>query len=293
MKRSVLKQAGRWFAVLLLLGFTLLIVGPFLWTFVMSLRPTNDIMENAYGITWPPYVKNYVYAFTEFGFAQYIKNSVYITGVALIVTTVVTAMAAFGFSRTRFAFPLREFLFLTIFISIMFPPQITLLSLYEGVARISRALAKLMPEVEWRFQGSRESMILIYTASALAFNIYILRSFFSQIPQDLEDAARIDGCSDWQMFWRVIFPIGTPAIATTIVINYISFWNEFLYAVTMITKQKARTLPLAMMFFAGEASVDIGMIATGLMVSVIPVLILYLILSEQFIKGMTAGALKG
>jgi multiple sugar transport system permease protein/raffinose/stachyose/melibiose transport system permease protein len=259
----------------------------------MSFRPTNDIMDNPYGITWPPYVRNYIYAFTEFGFAQYIMNSTYITALALLLTTIVTAMAAFGFGRQRFDFPLREALFLVIFISIMFPPQITLLSLYEGVARISRVLAKAMSGVEWRFQGSRESMVLIYSASALAFNIYILRSFFSQIPQDLEDAARIDGCSDWVMFWRVMFPIATPAIATTVVINFISFWNEFLYAVTMITRQQARTLPLAVMFFAGEASVDIGMIATGLMVSVIPVIILYLILSEQFIKGMTAGALKG
>ena len=293
MTRTVLNKVGKWFAVLLLLGFTFIIVGPFLWTLIMSFRPTNDIMDNAYAITWPPYVKNYIYAFTEFGFAQYIVNSVYVTGLALLLTTVVTAMAAFGFSRSRFAFPLREVLFLIIFISIMFPPQITLLSLYEGVARISRVLAKALPGIEWRFQGSRESMVLIYSATALAFNVYILRSFFAQIPQDLEDAARIDGCSDWHMFWRVMLPIARPAIATTIVINYISFWNEFLYAVTMITKQKARTLPLAVMFFAGEASVDIGMIATGLMVSVTPVIILYLILSEQFIKGMTAGALKG
>jgi multiple sugar transport system permease protein/raffinose/stachyose/melibiose transport system permease protein len=293
MKRASLNKLSKGLVVLLLLGFTLVIVGPFLWTFVMSFRPTNDIMDNPYTITWPPYVRNYIYAFTEFGFAQYIMNSTYITALALILTTVVTAMAAFGFGRKRFNFPLREVLFLIIFISIMFPPQITLLSLYEGVARISRVLAKIMPGIEWRFQGSRESMVLIYSASALAFNIYILRAFFSQIPQDLEDAARIDGCSDWNMFWRIMFPIATPAIATTIVINYISFWNEFLYAVTMITKQEARTLPLAVMFFAGEASVDIGMIATGLMVSVIPVIILYMILSEQFIKGMTAGALKG
>jgi ABC-type glycerol-3-phosphate transport system permease component len=293
MTRTILNKLSRGFVVFLLLGFTLLIVGPFLWTFIMSFRPTNDIMANPYGLTWPPYVRNYIYAFTEFGFGQYIVNSTYITALALLLTTMVTAMAAFGFGRRRFDFPLREALFLIIFISIMFPPQITLLSLYEGVARISRLLAGVVPGTAWRFQGSRESMILIYSASALAFNIYILRSFFAQIPQDLEDAARIDGCSDWIMFWRVMFPIATPAIATTVVINYISFWNEFLYAVTMITKQKARTLPLAVMFFAGEASVDIGMIATGLVVSVIPVIILYLILSEQFIKGMTAGALKG
>jgi raffinose/stachyose/melibiose transport system permease protein len=135
-------------------------------------------------------------------------------------------------------------------------------------------------------------LVLVYSASALPFTTYILRSFFMQIPQDLEDAARIDGCSDRQLFWRVMFPIARPAVATMIMLNFINFWNEFLYAVTYTTSPDLRTLPLAITFFMGEAIVDYGMLAASLVVATLPVIVMYLFLSEWFIKGMTAGAVK-
>ena len=263
-----------------LLAYTFITFAPFLWTATMSFRTTNDILDNPYGISWPPYIKNYIYAFTKFGFLRYVGNSVFVTVCALAITTIVTSLAAFGFARQRYQFGLREFIYYLIFISIMFPPQISLLALFQILVR-------------YNLYNTLWGLILVYSASALPFNIFLLRAFFAQIPQDIEDASRIDGCSDWQMFWRVMFPIARPAVATTIVLNFINFWNEFLYAVTFVTKQEARTLPLAVMFFLGEAYLDLGMLASGLMVSVLPVIILYLILSEQFIKGMTAGAIKG
>ena len=279
-----LRQIGRKITTVILLTvllcYTFIVFAPFLWTAAMSFRTTNDILDNPYGISWPPYLQNYVYAFTKFGFLRYVWNSTFVTVGALAITTVVTSLAAFGFARQRYRFRLREPIYYLIFISIMFPPQISLLALFQILVR-------------YKLYNSLWGLILVYAASALPFNIYLLRSFFGQIPQDLEDASRIDGCNDWQMFWRVMFPIARPAVSTTIVLNFINFWNEFLYAVTFVTRQEARTLPLAVMFYLGEAWLDLGMLASGLMVSVLPVIILYLILSEQFIKGMTAGAIKG
>lgn len=277
---KIRRQIGKTLLTVLLLFFTFFIILPFLWTAVMSFRTTKDILENPYGFTWPPNLKNYIYAFTEFGFMRYTLNSVFVTVSALIVTTIVTSMAAFGFARQRFTFRLREPIFYLIFLSMMFPPQITLLSLFQIL-------------VNYHLYNTLWGLVLVYSASALPLNIFLLRTFFSQIPQDLEDAARIDGCNDWRMFWKVMFPIAQPALATTLIFNFIIFWNDFLYAVTFVTRQEARTLPLAMMFFMGESWTDLGMLASGLMVSILPVMILYLILSEQFIKGMTAGALKG
>ena len=120
-----------------------------------------------------------------------------------------------------------------------------------------------------------------------------LRAFFAQIPTELEDAARIDGCSDWSLFWRVMLPMALPAVATTVILNFIYFWNEFLYAVVFITRQQSRTLPLAIQFLVSDQYFDIGMLATGLMISTLPVLVLYLFLSDWFVKGMTAGAIRG
>ena len=109
----------------------------------------------------------------------------------------------------------------------------------------------------------------------------------------MEDAAHIDGCSDFGMFWRVMLPLARPALATVILLNFLLFWNELLLAITMVTNPALRTLPAAIYFFIGEFRAELGMTATSLVTAMIPVLILYLFLSERFVEGMTAGALKG
>ncbi len=152
------------------------------------------------------------------------------------------------------------------------------------------ALFKTM--VKYHLYNTHLGLILVYSATELPLAIYLLRAFYAQIPQDIEDAARIDGCNDFSIFWRVMFPIAKPAVSTVLVLNLIRFWNEFLYASVLITKKEIRTLPLAIMFFLGEQYQDIGMLATGLVISSLPIIIVYLFLSEQFIKGMTAGAVK-
>jgi multiple sugar transport system permease protein/raffinose/stachyose/melibiose transport system permease protein len=189
-------------------------------------------------------------------------------------------MAGYGFARKRFAFPWREPLFLLLFLSVMFPPQIMILALFQIL-------------IKYRLFNTLPGVILVYVATELPITIYLLRAFFAQIPQELEEAARIDGCTDWGMFWRVMFPMAKPAVATTFILNFLYFWNEFLYAVVFITRQEIRTLPLAIQFLVSDQYQDIGMLATGLMIASLPVLVLYLFLSEWFVKGMTAGAVKG
>jgi ABC-type glycerol-3-phosphate transport system permease component len=147
--------------------------------------------------------------------------------------------------------------------------------------------------IKYSLFNTLAGLILVYVATELPVTIYLLRAFFAQIPVELEEAARIDGCTDWSMFWRVMFPIARPAVATTMILNFIYFWNEFLYAVVFITKQEIRTLPLAVQFLVSDQYFDIGMLATGLMIATLPVLVMYLFLSEWFVKGMTAGAVKG
>jgi len=198
----------------------------------------------------------------------------------VVIVTLIGAMAGFAFGRRRYQFPLREPLFLLIFLSIMFPPQIMLLSLFQIL-------------VQYGLFNSLTGLVLVYVATELPLTIYLLRAFFAQIPTELEEAARIDGCSDWTMFWRVMFPMALPAVATTVILNFIYFWNEFLYAVVFITRQQIRTLPLAIQFLVSDQYQDIGMLATGLMIATLPVLVFYLFLSEWFVKGMTAGAIKG
>ena len=135
-------------------------------------------------------------------------------------------------------------------------------------------------------------LTLVYVAFQLPITIYILESFFSRIPNDLFEAARIDGYSEWSIFWRISLPIALPALSTTIILNTILLWNEFLYAVVLITDEGKRTLPLGIQRFMGDQMEDIGMISTGLMIAIIPVVMIYAFFSEKLIQGMTAGAVK-
>ncbi len=134
--------------------------------------------------------------------------------------------------------------------------------------------------------------MLVYVSLQLPLTVYLLEGFFARIPQDLFDAAKMDGYGDLEIFRRVVLPIGMPAIATTVILNFIQLWNEFLFAVVLITDPEKRTLPIGIRAFMGDHFQDIGLIATGVMISVVPVIMAYVFFSEKLIRGMTAGAVK-
>ncbi len=272
---------GRYAITLVLLIYTAVFSFPFFWAVANSLRPGPEILLKPYAIPIPPTMKNYVNVFTNktLSFPLYFRNSTFVTAGAILLAMLVNSMAAYGFARLRFKFRGREVLYSTIFLSIMFPPQITLLSLFQLLVR-------------YKLYNTLWALILVYTVMAMPMNIFILRTFFAQIPGELEDAALIDGASDHQLFWRMAFPIARPAILTTVMLNFVNFWNEFLFAVTFINNPELRTLPLAVMFFVGEAYLDVGMLAAAMVVSVLPLILIYIFISEWFIRGMTAGAIK-
>lgn len=280
MRRAVPARVARGLLLLPVLAYTAFSAGPYVWTAVMSLRTTDEILRSHYGLPIPAHWDKYHRAWTEFGYATYFRNSAAVTVAAVTLVTLLGAMAAFAFARRRYAFPGREPLFLLVFLSVMFPPQIMLLALFQIL-------------VQYRLFNTLTGLVLVYVATELPLTIYLLRAFFAQVPTELEEAARIDGCGDWAMFWRVMLPMALPAVATTVILNFIYFWNEFLYAVVFITRQQSRTLPLAIQFLVSDQYFDIGMLATGLMIATLPVLVLYLFLSEWFVRGMTAGAIKG
>jgi ABC-type glycerol-3-phosphate transport system permease component len=269
----------RWLSLVPLVLLTFVLLGPFLWAIDMSFRRSNEIFQNPYGLPIPFRIENYVYA-VESGFLTNILNSALVVAPALIITTTITTMAAYVFGRPRFAFPGRGAVFVVIFLSMFFPPQVTVLSLFQ------LAIGYGLYNTLW-------ALILVYPAGAIAFNVYLLRAFFAQIPTEIEDAARIDGCGDWVLFWRVMFPIARPAIATTLIFNFNNFWNEFLYALTLVTKPELATVPLASFRWVGENFLDVGGLAAGLVISMAPIVILYVLLSDQFMRGMSAGAVKG
>jgi ABC-type glycerol-3-phosphate transport system permease component len=263
--------------LLLLCLYTSFAAGPFVWAAMMSLRTTTEIHRDHFGLPMPAHWGKFADAWFNSNYSVYFTNSLQVVLTAVLVVTIVGAMAAHCLARYRFR--LNRIIYFVLFSTIIFPPQITIISLFQIL-------------VGYGLYNSKLGLTLVYVSVQLPLTIYILESFFSRIPGDLFDAARMDGYSDWEIFWKVSLPIALPAIATTVILNFILLWNEFLFAVVLITDEANRTLPLGIQRFIGDTQEDIGMIATGLMIAIIPVIVVYAFFSERLIQGMTAGAVK-
>ena len=263
--------------LLFVLLYTIATGGPFVWVAVMSVRTTPEIFGNPYALPSRFHWDKFTDAWTSSSYGTYFWNSTIVVVTAVALVTVVGAMAAHCLARYRFrGRRLVRFLILS---GMVLPPQLLILSLFQIM-------------VDYRLYNSLTGLIIVYVATQLAMTVYILEGFFAQIPQDLFDAARMDGYSDFEIFWRITLPIGVAAIFTTVTLNFIILWNEFLYAVVLMTEDSKRTLPLGIMHFMGGHQLDVGMIATGLMIAILPVILIYAFFSETMIKGMTAGAVR-
>jgi len=263
--------------LLFVLLYTIATGGPFVWVAVMSVRTTPEIFGNPYALPSRFHWDKFTDAWTNSSYGTYFWNSTIVVVTAVALVTVVGAMAAHCLARYRFrGRRLVRFLILS---GMVLPPQLLILSLFQIM-------------VDYRLYNSLTGLIIVYVATQLAMTVYILEGFFAQIPQDLFDAARMDGYSDFEIFWRITLPIGVAAIFTTVTLNFIILWNEFLYAVVLMTEDSKRTLPLGIMHFMGGHQLDVGMIATGLMIAILPVILIYAFFSETMIKGMTAGAVR-
>ena len=270
----------RWKQTLLMIVlsfYTAYSAGPFIWVGMMSLRTTPEISRNPYAFPRVIHWEKYIDAWTQSNYSVYFWNSVLVTGIAVVTVTIIGSMAAHCLARYRF--PGNRIVLFTIFSTLIFPPQIVMISLFQVL-------------VDYGLFDTRTGLVLVYVALQMPLTVYILEGFFSRLPQDLFDAAKMDGYSNFEIYWRLTLPIGLPAIATTVILNFIHMWNEFLFAVVLIADDAKRTLPLGIQKFYGDRLEDVGMIATGVMISVIPVIIIYIIFSERMIQGMTAGAVK-
>ena len=270
-----LTSRGALFFVLCL--YSLYSIGPFLWLAAMSLRTTTEINLDHYALPSVFHWNKFAEAWFNSSYSTYFWNSVVVVGISVALLTAIGSMAAYCLAR--FSFPGNRAILLIIFSTILLPPQITIISLFQVL-------------VTYNLFNTLTGLILVYVGTQLPLTVYLLESFFRRMPRDLFDAAKVDGYGDFEIFWRIAVPIAIPSIVTTVIINLILLWNEFLYAVVLITDDAKRTLPLGVQKFMGDQFSDIGMIATGAMISILPIILLYIPFSEKIIRGMTAGAVK-
>ena len=251
---------------------------PFYWMLTFSLKSNNEIYGgNIAGLPKTLHFENYVKAFSTGNIGVYLKNSIIVTVVTIIFVSLLACMAAYAMLRMEWK--LQKSVFGLFLIGYMIPMHATLLPLMKLLGKIG-------------FLNSRLALILPYIAFGLPFAIYIMSGFIRTIPRELEEAACLDGCNIFQIFFHIIIPLLKPAISTVVIFTFLSAWNELMLAMTFVNDAQKKTLTYGIMSFEGQYAVDWGTVGAGLSIATIPVLIIYLIFAEAFQKGIVAGAVK-
>ncbi len=278
MKRKIV---GYYFITYLLLAILLIFVlFPFAVMLSMSLKaPDEQFTSPPYLIPHRPNLENYFHVFGQGSmFARYFMNSLLVASGATFIVLGVAIFSSYGYARLLF--PGRGFFLALILLSQLFPLAAIIVPLY----RIMGA-TKLI--------DSYISLIIGYLTFSVPVGVWFLRGFFLSIPQELEEAAMIDGCSRFQAFIRIVVPLVRPGIGATAAYLFFITWQEFMFALTFITSESKRTLPVGIFDFVGQYETNWGNLMAASVLICIPVFVLFLFLQQQLVGGLTQGAVKG
>lgn len=261
-----------------LLSVALSCIFPFLWMGNVSFKTQGEFehdfgLKLAKGFSW----ENYKVVIVEKEFWRYFLNSVFYTFITVVFIVFVSSLAAFGFSRLQF--PLKNVIFYMFLAAMMIPLPAGFVPVYVLLKQLHLL--------------NRAGYVLAMTNIGLSLSIYLLKTFFDQLPHDLEEAARIDGCNKLQIWWNVGLPLIAPALAVVVIFNALNVWNEFVLASLMFTDDKLMPLQVGLMKFSGEMVTQHTLIMAALTVAALPIIILYIKMQQQFVKGLTAGAVVG
>jgi multiple sugar transport system permease protein len=271
--------ATPWWMWLSVVAIVLFCLFPFYWLLNTSLKSGGDL-SGANLVPPHPTLKNYESIFRDSNFTNALRNSAIVALITTALALVVGSFCAYALARLKIKF---KFLILAIILTITTFPQIT----------IAAPIFKL-----WRDIGLYNTipgLVIPYLTFALPLAIYILTSFFREIPRDLEEAALVDGATNFQAFYKVVVPLAAPGLATAGILTFIAAWNEFLLAITLTSSPSARTVPAAIAFFTGSTQFEqpLGTISAASVTISIPLILMVLLFQKRIVAGLTAGAVKG
>lgn len=254
-------------------------VTPFVYMVSTSFKP------QAYVLSVPPQfipdpgtLANYARVWATQNFDRYFLNSLVVAVVSTFLAVLLSAMMAYGFAR--FSFPGRELLFRIVLLGLMVPTMMLIIPQFT----LAKSLGLL---------DSLAGLVVFYVAGNLSLNTYLLRSFFSAIPGELDQAMQVDGAGAWTRFSRLAIPLSTPALATTTIFTFLATWDEFAWAATTIRTPELRTLPIAIRLFQGANATQWGLVFAASVIAIIPVIAIFLVFQRYFVQGLTTGAVKG
>lgn len=277
--KEKVKSKTAWIIAFILASFWFLVTGlPFVYMVMNAFKGQFEMLKK--GVFQPPdswYPTNFISILSK-GFMNYFIHSVIVLLISLSILLFITACAAYPLSRMRFK--MRNTIFAFIVACMSIPIHVTLIPVFKMSTKLG------IYDTLWALIGP-------YVAFAIPIACYILTSFMAAIPKEVEESAEIDGCNKYRNFFSIILPLSKSGLSTLAIYNGVSIWNEFSFANTLTQSKAAKTLPLAISAFQGEHSMNIPVIMAVLVLTVLPMIILFIILQDKLVKGLMAGAVKG
>jgi raffinose/stachyose/melibiose transport system permease protein len=274
---TILKYLATLARYMVLLLFALLCLVPMFWVISSSLKVPREIAADPLGFPPTFRLSNYVEAWTAGRFGKYFLNSVIVSLPIVIGSLLLASLAGYGLAR--FKFRGANSVFYTFLVGLMVPFQSVMIPLFYILKEIG-------------FLGTYLAMIVPSIALGLPFGIFFMRAFFAGLPNELADAAEIDGCNEWDVFWQIMVPLAGPAISTLAVLTFMGAWNAFLLPLIYMQKESLRPLVIGLMFFRDAYTQNVPLTMAGATIVMLPIMVVYLMFQRKFVQGLTAGALK-
>lgn len=264
---------GRIAAYFMLTVFALLVLYPLLWMILSGFKSNQDVFGRPWGLPSEWHFENFKAAL-DAGVGRYFLNSVFVTALSIVTTTLLSAFAAYGLTRTRLPF---ERLGTTFILGgLMVTPTVALVPLFGLLKQLG-------------LFNSLWGLVVLYTAYRIPFTTFLIRAYFIDLPTSLDEAAKIDGATMWQAFWRVILPIGRPILVSAMLLQALFSWNEFAFALVFMSDRDHKTLPVGLMDMQSRLLTNWPVQFAGLTLAALPMIGLFLIGQRQFFRGLTEG----
>lgn len=257
--------------------YSVIAVGPLLLVLLNSFRPTQDISQSPLGFPTSLYFDNYIKAWNQASFGVFAVNSVIITTASIILGVAVAALASFPLARWKFRG--REPISALFLVGLLLPAQLGILPIFTLLDSLGLINSYL-------------GLILIYSTQTLPLAIIILTTFFRQLPDNIEDAARIDGAGEFRIFFSIMLPLIRPALATVAIVQAAPIWNDFFYPLVLLRSEAKYTLPVGLTQFFGQYQSDFGVLFAGLVIVSLPLIVIFIFATRQIVAGLTAGSEK-
>ena len=259
--------------------WSVIVIVPFLWVVLSSFKTTKEILASPFSLPAHWSFDNYAHAWTDAGIRQFFLNTVIVVGVALVLVMLLGAMCAYVLAR--FTFPGARFIYYLMLVGLTVPIFLAIVPLFFVLKNIG--LINTLP-----------GLIMVYVAFALPFTVFFLYAFFKTLPDDVYEAALIDGAGEWRAFFRIMLPMARPGIAAVAIFNFLGLWNQFLLPVALNSDQSKYVLTQGMASFASQAgyAVDFGALFAAVVITVVPVLIVYVIFQRRLEGSVSRGTFR-